>query len=368
MKSMSEPETAEFVSRPGDTDPAAAEPTRRSNPLDSPGWDKLVLSHPDACFFHGSAWARVLQESYGYRPFYFATFDDHRLMTLLPTMEVNSWLTGRRGVSLPFTDSCPPLVSFATAPGSLFDQVIACGRARGWRYWQGRSARKLFSWAPASLAFYGHTLNLSVGEDQLFANLHSSVRRAIRKARKDGVQVELSRSLEALKAYYALHCLTRQRQGLPPQPFRFFESLHRHVLSANLGQVSLARCGGKAIAGAVFFHFGRQTIYKYAASDMAFQSARGANLVLWEAIRWYASQGSWQLDLGRTERANDGLRRFKLGWGTEEHLIEFIRYDLRKRRFVLENDVTLGWHNGAFSRLPLSLSRIIGACLYRHCA
>jgi hypothetical protein len=310
----------------------------------------------------------VLQEAYGYRPFYFASFDSHRLLTLLPTMEVNSWLTGRRGVSLPFTDSCPPLVSFATAAAGLFDQVKACGRARGWRYWQGRGVRQLFNSAPASLVFYGHTLDLSVGEDQLFANLHSAVRRAIRKGRKDGVEMEFSQSLEALKAYYSLHCLTRRRQGLPPQPFRFFESIHRHVLSPNLGQVALARCGGKVIAGAVFFHLGKKTIYKYAASDTAFQSVRGSNLVLWEAIRWYASQGSRELDLGRTERTNDGLRRFKLGWGTEEHLIEFIRYDLRKRRFVIESDETAGWHNPVFRRLPLFLSRIIGACLYRHCA
>ena len=28
---------------------------------------------------------------------------------LLPLMEVDSWLTGRRGISLPFTDECEPL-------------------------------------------------------------------------------------------------------------------------------------------------------------------------------------------------------------------------------------------------------------------
>jgi len=49
---------------------------------------------------------RVLRETYGHVPLYAARFAGGQLEGLLPLMEVSSPFTGRRGVSLPFTDFC----------------------------------------------------------------------------------------------------------------------------------------------------------------------------------------------------------------------------------------------------------------------
>jgi len=65
------------------------------NPLEIDDWDELLLTHPDYSFFHTSAWARVLHESYGYKPLYFTAIENGRLSALIPIMEVNSFLTGR---------------------------------------------------------------------------------------------------------------------------------------------------------------------------------------------------------------------------------------------------------------------------------
>src|SRR5437867_8866116 len=97
--------------------PQRAEPTVRSrpepliaiDPLQHPAWDSVVARHPQSSFFHGTAWARVLEETYGHRPVYFCRFVEGSLEQLLPIMEVSSLWTGRRGVSLSFTDFCLPL-------------------------------------------------------------------------------------------------------------------------------------------------------------------------------------------------------------------------------------------------------------------
>ena len=83
------------------------------NPIDHPNWDALVLAHPNCSFFHSSAWARVLQEAYGYKPLYFTVFDGDAISACLPVMEVSSFITGKRGVSLPFSDLCEPLADDA---------------------------------------------------------------------------------------------------------------------------------------------------------------------------------------------------------------------------------------------------------------
>ena len=83
----------------------------RINPLDHPGWDDLLLTNRQSSFFHTTHWARVLRDSYGYTPVYFARIDDGKLETLIPVMDVRSPITGKRGVSIPFTDDSSPIVS-----------------------------------------------------------------------------------------------------------------------------------------------------------------------------------------------------------------------------------------------------------------
>jgi hypothetical protein len=339
-----------------------------TSPFDHPDWDALVTSHPDFSFFHGSAWAKVLTETYGYAPNYFVTKEAGKIRSLLPLMEVDSWLTGRRGIALPFTDDCEPLCPDKDSFQKLFHDAVEFGKTRGWRYLECRVGRKFFDEVPAALSFYGHSLDLVPGEEKLFARLEGSVRRAIRKAEKDGVTVEISQGLEAMKIFYLLHCKTRKKHGLPPQPFAFFLNIHRHVLSQDLGMVAVASYRQTPIAASVYFHLGDRAIYKYGASDEAFQHLRGSNLVMWGAIRRYLRRGAKKLHLGRTSIANEGLRRFKLGWGVEEEKIEYAKYDLHQKKFVTDSDKAFGWYNRVFQLLPGFASRMAGNVLYRHWA
>lgn len=344
---------------------AASQP---ANPANFPDWDALVTAQPRYSFFHGAAWAKILQGAYGFKPVYFTASETDGRSSILPLMEVDSWLTGRRGVALPFTDDCEPLYSDAANMRKLIQAALEFGKARGWKSIELRGGRELFDEAPASLSFYGHSLDLEADEGQMFARLKSPVRRAIRKAEISGVTVTVSRSLETTKMFYALQCKTRRKHGLPPQPFVFFRNVFEHILSKNLGMIAIASCQNRPVAASVYFQLGARAVFKYGASDDTFQHLRGANLVMWEAIKWHARNGAKKLHLGRTSIGNEGLRRFKLGWGAVEEKIEYVKYDLRNSRFVTETDEATGWYNRVFKVMPVGLSRLVGAALYRHCA
>ncbi len=336
------------------------------NPIQQPEWDSQLVSHPDYTFFHGAAWVKVLCATYRHKPLYFALRGEHRLWGLLPVLEVNSRLTGSRGVSLPFTDECQPL-SFGTVRyEDVLNKIIEYGKARNWNYLECRGGGNLVPGIPASLTFLGHTLELLASEKTLFDRFESSVRRAIRKAENAGVQVEISSTLEALRTFYSLHCQTRKKHGVPPQSWAFFLNIHEHILSKKMGVVTVAKYRQTPIAAAVFFHLGAKAIYKYGASDMAFQRLRGNNLMMWEAAKWYARQGGLSLHFGRTSITNEGLRRFKLGFGTVEKKIEYFKYDVRKARFVTDRDKASGWYNAVFRWIPVPLARRLGTFLYRH--
>ena len=351
------------------------------DPLAVPGWDEMIAPLFGATFFHTAAWARVLQGSYGYKPPYFAKVADGKIRALLPTMEVDSWLTGRRGISLPFSDSCELLASDPRDASELLTAAIAHGRARNWKYleFRGLPSSVLTSQDSAlrtthsalispSSSFFSHTLDVSRDEEKIFASFDSVVRRNIRKAEKSGLTIEVSRTFEDLQAFYYLHCLTRQKHGVPPQPFHFFAQFHRHVISHNHGFVVIARLAGRPVSASVFVHFGTKALYKYGASDESCQHLRGANLVMWRAIQWFSRAGYEELHFGRTEKTNPGLRRYKLGWSPREDSLDYFKLDLPAHAFVPDQGEPGGLRKRIVQHIPILIARWIGRALYRHVA
>jgi lipid II:glycine glycyltransferase (peptidoglycan interpeptide bridge formation enzyme) len=336
------------------------------NPLEEENWNNLLISTPGYSFFHTSNWADVLSKSYNYKPFYLCTRKENTFISLLPVMEVNSALTGRRGVCLPFTDTCEPIAENAEQFQKLFDQVVVMGRKRKWKYLEIRGGEKYLSAEKPSQLFFGHTLDLSCGQQQLFSNLRDSTRRNIKKAQNENINVTISTSPQSMKDFYRLNTMTRREHGLPPQPYKFFQHLYDHVITGNMGFIATASLSGSTIAANVYLNFGKEVIYKYGASDKAFQHLRANNLVMWEAIKWSADHGFEKLCFGRTEPENEGLMQFKAGWGVKPYQIYYYRYDLQKNVFTSNSSDINPLFNKFFSKLPIPVLEMLGKILYRH--
>ena len=192
------------------------------NPIEYPGWDDLLLTNDRSTFFHTTAWAKVLSESYNYKPLYFTVIEDGKLSSLIPVMEVNSFLTGKKGISLPFTDYCPLITDNQHHLNFLTEQLFQYGKKSGWQYVELRGGTEYDNTvAQASVAFIAHSLDLSQGEQDLFRNLGNSTRRNIKRAIKEKIQVIFENTRESVEIFFDLNCITRKRHGLPPQPFFF---------------------------------------------------------------------------------------------------------------------------------------------------
>ena len=336
------------------------------NPLETPDWDNRLREFPDATPFHTTAWARVLTDSYGFQPVYL-TAETPGGRAIIPFMEVRSPLLGKKGVSLPFSDFCPPLLQGDIEPQPLLEEALRIARQRRWKTVQFRGLSQT-EW-PASGRFWRHDIDLRRTPDTLQASLPSSTRRNINKALREGVTIQTTLSTESLNAYYDLHCRTRKRLGVPPQPASFFASIYTHVLNRGLGNILLAFQNKRLLAGAVFFHFGKSSLYKFGASDYAFQDLRANNLLIWNAIQLYR-QGEFDiLSLGRTDMEDTGLRRFKNTWSPIESVLAYHTYDLRQGKFETERP-----HSGVSisrqicQRLPVPVLRWAGTLLYKYTA
>jgi hypothetical protein len=336
------------------------------DPAEYPEWDSVLLHSNDHSFFHSSAWARVLKESYKYKPFYFVFFEGDRLALLMPIMEVQSFLTGVRGVCLPFTDQCPAYKLKSELLPIAVSKAIDYARQARWRYIEWRDTGYFAHGASSWDMYYTHDIDLAKSEHELFSSLRDSNRRCIKKAVREGVSIQVTQTLDSLKSFYVLNCITRRRHGLPPQPFVFFKNVFDHVISRDLGIVVAARHSNKVIASSIFFHFGTSAIYKYGASDFVYQTLRPNNLVMWEAIKWYQQRGFMAMNLGRSDPRDQGLLQYKRAWGAKETTIHYYRYDVRKQMFLKDCKKGSSFLNILVARLPTFILRLAGRLLYRH--
>jgi CelD/BcsL family acetyltransferase involved in cellulose biosynthesis len=316
--------------------------------------------------FHHPAWLALLERRYRYSFTAPCVADDTgALVAGLPVARVESRITGRRLVALPFSDLCPPLLA---QPGDRSEAALTVALSR----LRSHSGLDLEIRAPLSgipgahviSRFVHHVLGLEGGAEHIERRVvRSQIRRGIAKARREGVSIELSTAPAALDAFYRLHLRTRRRQGIPTQPKRFVDGF-AELFARDLGFTLVACHRGQPIAAAVFLYLHGTLTYKYGASDERHLALRPNNLLFAESIRWASEKGLTRLDLGRTELDNEGLRSFKGAWGAQERPLAYT--------YLAESPPREGPGQARraltvlIRRSPPVASRVVGAMLYRH--
>jgi CelD/BcsL family acetyltransferase involved in cellulose biosynthesis len=142
--------------------------------------------------------------------------------------------------------------------------------------------------------------------------------------------------------------------------------LWERILEPGLGFCLLASAGGSPTAAIVLLTANGRMTYKYAASETRFLGLRPNHLLISEAISWGCQNGFRELDFGRSDLDNAGLRSFKSSWGaTEEPLVyssigEAPRAVRRARAAAVL---------GPFIRhSPKAVCRLTGELLYKYSA
>lgn len=339
-----------------------------ANPLLFPEWNDWLLNSPNYSFFHSVNWARVLTDSYGYQPRYFINEGRNRFNALIPVMEINSAITGKRGVSLPFSDVCLPILAPELNRNTISKQILDYGQQAGWKSLEIRGD----GFAPPDTQptnyFVLHHVPLGdeCNVDNVFSRFRNNFRTRIRKGLREGIQVHILRTPEAMREFYRLQCLTRKSKSLPPQPYQFFKNIYAHVIAEDLGFVILASHKGRIIAGGVFFHFGTKMIYKFGASNKAYQHFPANFLIIWNAIKWACENNKKCFCFGRSDTDLTGLLQFKDGWATKRKQLNYYKYNFSQQTFLQENRASTSHAYPLLDKLPISLLKFAGEILYRH--
>ncbi len=212
--------------------------------------------------------------------------------------------------------------------------------------------------------FVQHRLNLASDELEVIDQIKPTHFRRIKTAKEWGVRVERGCDISFMKEFYILHSLTRRRMGVPVQPWKFFKLLAQNITQKGLGFILLAYKDQKCIAGAVFLNWNNTLVYKYSASIEIARQMHATDYLLWTAILWGCENGYSQMDFGRTETDNAGLRTFKNCWGAEETPLIYSVISgepLKSSSGRMQNLSQMIIRNS-----PLLVCRLAGELLYRY--
>jgi CelD/BcsL family acetyltransferase involved in cellulose biosynthesis len=340
------------------------------NPLTDPRWDEFVVQHPESSIFHTSAWLRALQQTYGYEPVAFTTTRPGiPLQDALVFCWVQSWLTGSRLVSLPFSDHCQPLVDGSESSVAILSFLQSMRPHKRWNYVEIRPLRfdppdGLGQDYKIAESYVWQALDLHPEIPQIVRGFHKScIQRKIHRAEREHLRYEEGRSPDLLQKFYRLSILTRRRHGLPPQPMAWFQNLVEALGPALC--VRVASQGEEPLAAIITLRHKDSLVYKYGCSNEQFHNLGGMAFVFWHAIQDGKRTGALQFDLGRSDSENDGLVSYKAKWGAATQPLHYYRVSTevpsRTRSewaFRLARDLC--------SRMPESLLTAAGRVLYRH--
>jgi hypothetical protein len=341
------------------------------DPTKDPRWGELAQKHPKSSVFHTVGWLKALQSTYGYEPVAYTTSPPtSELANGIVFCRVQSWLTGHRLVSLPFSDHCEPLCEPGDELNWLICSLQNLRESQNLKYLELRPIRDTYgnsdekSGFKPSSKFFLHNVNLEPAEEELFQSLDKDcVQRRIRRAERADLTEKVGRSEAILRDFYELFVTTRRRHQIPPIPYRWFENLSEHLRDDLEVRVSFME--KVPIAAILTLRFRNAVYYKYGCSDSRFHRYAATPWLLWRSMLAAKSGGAKKFDLGRTEANNAGLLTFKDHWTTESSPLLYWKFP--GKSFI---DTVDGWKlnmaKRIFSCMPNAMLKLTGRVVYRH--
>lgn len=345
----------------------------RVDPLTDPRWPQLLERHPDASVFHTPEWLEALRRTYGYEPMVYTTCGPEEDLTNgIPFCLVSSWLTGKRLVSLPFSDHCQPLYRSESDLIETIEWLKEYVTQNRLKYLELRPLHKL----PDALtegtsgafgeseSFLFFDLDLTPDLDTLFASFHrSSVRQRVNRAQREGLVYREGIDDAIIDDFFRLVLVTRRKHGLPPQPMSWFRNL-RKCLGDNM-MVRMCYKDGVPVASKLAVLFKDVYYAKYQAADYRYSKLGGTQLVSWEQIKYAKQIGALGYDMGRCDSNDENLAQSKRYWAARESCIAYLRYPSDRKSNSRANGA-MPIAKWLFSHLPDRILAAVGEVLYKH--
>lgn len=280
-------------------------------------WDSFVNTN-SALLFHRSIWASVLREGYGGTP-------------LFCWLEKGGMpVAGLMGAIMDFK---LVRVFYAAVPygGFIGDDSMALEllrqiepELRKWRVHKIQIAEPrhlpiIEDAGYLSGEIVRHQLDLTgYSPESLEMSYPSSVRRALRKSRKENIEIGEIRDRSEIDKIYELYVKTMARnRAAAKYPIGRFLAIYDLLVPKKMAVIMAAYCEGKLIGSNTLVCSGDTVHSMQPCHDHNYQHKRPNDALVHASLLWTMSQGRQWFDFMGSPAEDHSLQQFKSKWGAQ---------------------------------------------------
>lgn len=305
-------------------------------------WEALMTSLPTSPIYH-PAWHEVMEEAYSYRSIHLACEDSTgRLVGILPLFLQQGWRSGRVLRSV----SNGPLVCDEQANAALLQAAVERTRSMpDTRLHLKLAAQAVDNPVDGLVGVPAYEIYaLALPEQIELLHFDSTIRRAVNKAIKSGVQVREAETEAELRAWYQLYLETMRKLFVVPYPYRYYQVAWRRLRSKGLLRLLLAEqveAGQRRLLGGnLLLLYGQVVSFISGGWREEDQALRANDILHWQAIRNACAEGFRRYDFGNVDLDNPGLARYKRKWGAQAEMIYDYSYPVVPPKVSNNQDIS----------------------------
>ena len=328
-----------------------------------PDWDDYALAHPEGTIFHLMGWARTLEKTFPYNPFYCVARREHRICGILPLFRVRNLPFGHSLVSLPLA----VYGGIRADDGDAAQALLTCAQQLATdmkvRFLELRHEVGLGK-LPTKDLYVTFRKEIFNDEEKNLAAIPRKQRRMVRQGEKFGLESRLGGE-ELLNDFYRVYSESVRNLGTPVFPFSLFKQLLMEF-GTNCRILGVFR-EGRMAAGVMTFFF-RDQVMPYYGGALASELRFSVNdFMYWKLLCFGAEHGYKVFDFGRSKRGT-GAYDFKRHWGFEPTSLAY-QYHLVTQRVMPDLSPVNPKYALAINlwkAMPLPLSKWLGPKIVRY--
>lgn len=293
-------------------------------------WDTFVEKEEEARFIHLTGFKRVIEKVYKFIPIYLCYKKGNQYLAIFSSFIQNTILSGKRIISQPFSEYGGLLISKEIDQNekhkiveelfSILDSIIKKEKLKGVEI-RGKTDKIVERFvSKVHLGEYG--IKKLKKELDLWKSVDYMVRKAVRKAEREGVRIVEDPDFERIKDFYRLHLISMKRLGSPPHPFSYFVSLKEELIDKM--KIFYAVHNGRIISALLGWKVGKIIHITDNPSDRRYFHLRGNDYLHYKMIEWAKDNGYESFDFGPIRYY--GQEFYKRKWRLEKYEYSIFYY------------------------------------------
>lgn len=332
-------------------------------------WDRFVEEQEDSRFIHFTGFKRVVEKIYKFEPFYLYFKKGNEISAIFSSFIQSSILTGKKMVSQPFSEYGGLIFSKYLGENEKFNildelffilkNIIKERKIKGIEI-RGRSDRLLEKFTGKTIlgGFGIKRLGKSL---ELWNSVDYMVRKAVNKAKREGVAIYEDSNFEKINDFYYLHLISMKRIGSPPHPYSYFISLKKE-LSEKM-KVFYAVYNERIISFLLGWKVGKSVHITDNPSDKKFFQLRANDYLHYKFLEWAKEDGMEVFDFGPMRYK--GQEFYKKKWNLESHEYSIFHYPEKIGSLAYNPPFYVKIAREIWKFVPTKISRYTGKFLRR---